>query len=111
MAQISRRLFHAGEYFKSVFDQYRQEINFDDVVKWVAEIKGDEALLETKAEETQRQRFEAAWRYLQFYMIKLNEGPPIPVPEAKEKQHGKGTKKDPLRTPEIPNTTRNHQSE
>ncbi len=93
-----------GEYFKSVFDQYRQEVNFDDVVKWVAEIKRDEALLDPTTKEHQRESYEAAWRYLQFYMVKLNEGPPLPVPEAIEKQRGKGSDQDSPKTLEIPNT-------
>lgn len=79
-----------GEYFKSVFDQYRQEFNFDDVIKWVAEIKGDDALLDSTNREFERESYEAAWRYLQFYMVKLNEGPPVPVPEAIEKRRAKG---------------------
>lgn len=79
-----------GEYFKSVFDQYRHEFNFDEVLKWVAEIKGDEALLDPKNRELQRESYEAAWRYLQFYMVRLNDGPPVPVPEAIEKRRDTG---------------------
>jgi hypothetical protein len=55
-----------GELFKSVFDQYRVKLNFDDVGKEVERITGNPNL----ALITQREKNQIVWRYLRWHLIR-----------------------------------------
>ena len=58
-----------GEIFKSVFDDYRNEIKVDDIIKEVSEITNDSTLRDLPAKE----KYKIAWRYLHNYRIKIND--------------------------------------
>lgn len=55
-----------GETFKAVFDQFRQEVNFEAVLKRVSRLTHDPSLLSAAAEEQNM----AVWRYLHNYRVK-----------------------------------------
>jgi hypothetical protein len=55
-----------GELFKSLFDQYRSKLIFDDVVAEVRSIMGDFAF----SSATKRQRNQIVWRYLRWHLIR-----------------------------------------
>jgi hypothetical protein len=55
-----------GELFKSVFDQYRSKLVFDDVLKEVACIMGDQSL----RFKSQREKNQIVWRYLRWHMLR-----------------------------------------
>ena len=55
-----------GEIFKSIFDQFRLRLLFDDVVKEVGQIKGDADLASKK---TQSERNKIAWLFLRWHRI------------------------------------------
>ena len=57
-----------GEIFKSVFDNYRENSSFEDVINEVAEIIGDSNLNNL----SKREQYQIAWRYLHNYRIKIN---------------------------------------
>ena len=55
-----------GEYFKSLFDQHRDKLNFDDVVRSVGEISRSPHLMF----KPQRERNRIVWRYLRWRRIR-----------------------------------------
>jgi hypothetical protein len=55
-----------GELFKSVFDQYRSKLVFDDVLKVVAQIIGVPSL----AFESQQVKNRIVWRFLRWHRIR-----------------------------------------
>jgi hypothetical protein len=55
-----------GEQFKSVFDQFRSKLVFDDVLEEVADIMGGPTL-RTKS---QREKNKIVWRYLRWHLIR-----------------------------------------
>jgi hypothetical protein len=55
-----------GELFKSVFDQYRSKLVFDDVLKTIAHIKGVPSL--TLKSQWEKNRI--VWRYLRWHLIR-----------------------------------------
>jgi hypothetical protein len=52
-----------GELFKSVFDQYRSKLSFDDIVKEIGELTGDPYI----TGRTARERNQIVWRYLRWH--------------------------------------------
>src|SRR5262249_8347244 len=56
-----------GELFKSVFDQYRSKVIFDDVVKTVGGIMDDPTLSHRLRN---RERYRVVLRYLQYGRIR-----------------------------------------
>jgi hypothetical protein len=52
-----------GETFKSVFDQYRTKLNFDDIVRTVGKLTGAPMLPYTASS---RDKYRIAWFYLQW---------------------------------------------
>ena len=56
-----------GEIFKSVFDQYRSKLSFDDVIKEVERIRGTPhyGLSLSSAE-----KYRVVWRYLRWHLIR-----------------------------------------
>jgi hypothetical protein len=52
-----------GELFKSIFDQYRSKLSFDDVVKEIGEVIGDPLLRYRSA----REKNQIVWRYLKWH--------------------------------------------
>jgi len=55
-----------GELFKSVFDQYRSKLAFDDVLKEVAYIVRDRSL----RFKSQQEKNQIVWRYLRWHLIR-----------------------------------------
>ncbi len=55
-----------GELFKSVFDQYRSKLMFDDILKHIARIMGVPTLMS----KSQREKNEIVWRYLRWHLIR-----------------------------------------
>jgi hypothetical protein len=55
-----------GELFKSIFDQYRSKLNFDDVVHEVYNIMG----CTDSPSKTQREKNQIVWRYLRWHLIR-----------------------------------------
>jgi hypothetical protein len=56
-----------GEFFKSIFDQYRSKLVFDDVVKEVGKTIGD---LNLGWKKSRKERNQIAWRYLRWHLIR-----------------------------------------
>jgi hypothetical protein len=52
-----------GELFKSVFDQYRSKLSFDDVVKEIGRVIGDPQL----RYRSPREKNQIVWRYLRWH--------------------------------------------
>ncbi len=76
-----------GELFKAAFDQFNQEVDFEGVVREVAEITGNSWL----ADEPAGQRRRAAWLYLQYYRVRPDgDRPSIPVPQARKERQKQG---------------------
>jgi hypothetical protein len=71
-----------GELFKSVFDEYRSKLVFDDVLKEVGRIIGDPAL----SYKTQREKNQIVWRYLRWHLIRDEAGKNMTVAEWEERQ-------------------------
>jgi len=55
-----------GELFKSVFDQYRSKLAFDDVLEEVARIMGGPSL----TSKSQREKNQIISRYLRWHLIR-----------------------------------------
>lgn len=55
-----------GETFKTVFDQFRQEVKFEAVLKAVSQLTHDPSLQSASVEEQNM----AVWRYLHNYRVK-----------------------------------------
>jgi hypothetical protein len=55
-----------GELFKSVFDQYRSKLVFDDVLKTIARIMDVPSL----TLKSQREKNQMVWRYLRWHRIR-----------------------------------------
>ena len=73
-----------GELFKSMFDQYRSKLVFDDVLKEVAGIVGDTTL----RFKTQREKNQIVWRYLRWHMIRDDAtSRNLTVKEWQDRQH------------------------
>jgi hypothetical protein len=58
-----------GELFKSLFDQYRSRLQFDDLLNDVASIMGGPTLQSLR----QREKNRIVWRYLRWHRIR-NDG-------------------------------------
>jgi len=56
-----------GELFKSVFDQYRSKLVFDDVLDDIGCIMGDPTIT---LKSSQRDKNEIVWRYLRWHLIR-----------------------------------------
>jgi hypothetical protein len=56
-----------GELFKSVFDQFRSKLAFDDVLEDIARITGDPA---STLYLSQRDKNKIIWRYLKWHTIR-----------------------------------------
>jgi hypothetical protein len=52
-----------GELFKSIFDQYRSKLSFNDVVKEIGEVIGDPQL----RYRSTREKNQIVWRYLKWH--------------------------------------------
>jgi hypothetical protein len=52
-----------GELFKSIFDQYRSKLSFDDVVQYISDVTGDPCLVIRPV----RERNQIVWRYLRWH--------------------------------------------
>jgi hypothetical protein len=59
-----------GEFFKSLFDTYKDEVSIDDVINDVATIIKDESIKSLSKKEKNK----IAWRYLHNYKIKTANG-------------------------------------
>lgn len=91
-----------GELFKAVFDQFNQEVDFEGVVREVAEITGDSWLADGPA----RQRRRAAWLYLQYYRVRPDGSQPsVPVPQAQKERQKQGDGRTP--PPGLPQNPKN----
>jgi hypothetical protein len=71
-----------GELFKSVFDQYRSKLAFDDVVKEIALIKGDFSL----TSKSPREKGKIVWRYLRWDRIRDEAGTNLTVKQWGDRQ-------------------------
>ena len=57
-----------GEIFKSVFDNYRENISVEDIIKEVSKITKNSTLNNLPKKE----QYKIVWRYLHNYRIKIN---------------------------------------
>lgn len=55
-----------GELFKSVFDQYRSKLMFDDILDDIARITGSPAL----SAKSRRDKNQIIWRYLRWHLVR-----------------------------------------
>jgi len=55
-----------GELFKSIFDQYRSKLSFDDVIDEIGAVIGDPHL----GQKTAREKHQMAWRFLRWHKIR-----------------------------------------
>jgi len=76
--RISLHLFaQFGEIFKAVFDVHRKRVEIQDVIRDIANITGDQNLLNSE----EKFLYKVAWRYLHNYRIKLDESGKSYTPE------------------------------
>jgi hypothetical protein len=55
-----------GELFKSIFDQYRSKLSFDDIANEVGRLVGEPCLWQ----HTQKTKNQAVWRFLRWHRIR-----------------------------------------
>ena len=57
-----------GEIFKSIFDNYRENISIENIINEISKITGNKEIIKLP----QREQYQIAWRYLNNYRIKQN---------------------------------------
>jgi len=65
-----------GEFYKSLFDMYKNKINVDDVIEEVSIISNDSSLKSASNFE----KYNIAWRYLHNFRYKDKEGKIMKIP-------------------------------
>jgi hypothetical protein len=58
-----------GEFFKSLFDVYENQVDISQIVKEVSDLKGDPSILKL----SRKDQLELAWRYMQYGLIRCGE--------------------------------------
>ncbi len=58
-----------GEMFKSVFDNYRENISFENIIDEVSRITKDSTI----ANLSKKEQYKIVWRYLHNYRIKIDD--------------------------------------
>jgi hypothetical protein len=77
-----------GELFKSVFDQYRSKLAFDDVLKTVARIMDVPTLMLKSQQEKNR----IVWRYLRWHSVRGDASDrSVTIKEWEDSRHPPGT--------------------